>query len=112
MYFCILEALQNVAKYARASRATVALSCPDGHLGFTVTDDGDGFDTTEVTRGTGLQGMADRLAAVGGTLRIDSMPGSGTTIGGALPAAEPAAAARNPVTGPAVTAEIGVNGQR
>ena len=87
-YFCILEALQNVAKYARASRATVALSCPDRHLGFTVTDDGDGFDPAKTTHGTGLQGMADRLAAVGGTLRIDSAPGSGTTISGTLPVAE------------------------
>jgi signal transduction histidine kinase len=87
-YFCILEALQNVAKYARASRATVALSCPDGHLGFTVADDGDGFDPAKATHGTGLQGMADRLAAVGGTLRIDSAPGSGTTVSGTLPVAE------------------------
>jgi signal transduction histidine kinase len=87
-YFCILEALQNVAKYARASRATVALSCPDGHLGFTVTDDGDGFDATKATHGTGLQGMADRLAAVGGILRVESAPGSGTTVSGRLPVAE------------------------
>jgi len=89
-YFCILEALQNVAKYARASSATVALSCPDGHLTFTVTDDGDGFDTAKPTPGTGLQGMADRLAAVGGTLCIRSAPGLGTTISGRLPAGEPA----------------------
>jgi signal transduction histidine kinase len=87
-YFCILEALQNVAKYARASRASVTLSCPDGHLGFAVTDDGDGFDPAKATHGTGLQGMADRLAAVGGTLRVDSAPGSGTTISGTLPVAE------------------------
>jgi signal transduction histidine kinase len=85
-YFCILEALQNVAKYARASSATVVLSCPDGHLEFTVTDDGDGFDTARPTPGTGLQGMADRLAAVGGTLSIRSAPGLGTTISGRLPA--------------------------
>jgi signal transduction histidine kinase len=91
-YFCILEALQNVAKYARASRATVALSCPDGHLKFTVTDDGDGFDTTKPTPGTGLQGMADRLAAVGGTFRIRSAPGLGTTISGRLPVGQPASA--------------------
>ena len=103
-YFCILEALQNVAKYARASRASVALACPDGHLEFTVADDGDGFDTAKATHGTGLQGMADRLAAVGGTLRIDSAPGSGTTISGTLPVAEPAAAARSPVAEPAVNA--------
>ena len=90
-----------MAKYAQASRATVALSCPDGHLEFTVTDDGDGFDTATATHGTGLQGMADRLAAVGGTLRIDSAPGSGTTISGTLPVAEPATAARSPAAEPA-----------
>jgi signal transduction histidine kinase len=89
-YFCILEALQNVAKYARASSAKVALSCPDGHLEFTVTDDGDGFDTAQPAPGTGLQGMADRLAAAGGTLCIRSAPGLGTTISGRLPAGEPA----------------------
>jgi signal transduction histidine kinase len=89
-YFCILEALQNVAKYARASSAKVALSCPDGHLTFTVTDDGDGFDTAKPTTGTGLQSMADRLATVGGTLRVRSAPGLGTTISGSLPAGEPA----------------------
>ncbi len=89
-YFCILEALQNVAKYARASSATVALSCPDGHLEFTVTDDGDGFDTAKPTPGTGLQGMADRLAAAGGTFCIRSAPGLGTTISGRMPAGEPA----------------------
>jgi signal transduction histidine kinase len=88
-YFCILEALQNVAKYARASSATVALSCPDGRLEFTVTDDGDGFDTAQPAPGTGLQGMADRLAAAGGTLCIRSAPGLGTTISGRLPAGEP-----------------------
>ena len=87
-YFCILEALQNVAKYARASQATVALAGQDGHLEFAVTDDGAGFDTAQATHGTGLQGMADRLAAVGGTLRIDSAPGRGTTISGALPVSE------------------------
>ena len=83
-----------MAKYARASRATVALSCPDGHLKFTIADDGDGFDTTKATHGTGLQGMADRLAAVGGTLGIHSVPGLGTTISGSLPAAELAPAGR------------------
>jgi signal transduction histidine kinase len=84
-YFCILEALQNVAKYARASQATVALACPDGHLEFTVADDGAGFDAATTTNGTGLQGMADRLAAAGGSLRVRSAPGTGTTIHGRLP---------------------------
>src|SRR6185437_9545442 len=92
VYFCILEALQNTAKYARASRAAVALSCPGSDLEFTVTDDGTGFDTATASHGTGLQGMADRLAAAGGTLRISSAPGSGTTISGRLPVSELAAA--------------------
>jgi signal transduction histidine kinase len=85
VYFCVLEALQNTAKYARASRATVSLSSPDGHLEFSVADDGAGFETAEAADGTGLQGMADRLAAVGGTLHVHSQPGHGTIISGGLP---------------------------
>ena len=85
VYFCILEALQNVAKYSQASRATVAVSCPDSHLEFSITDDGAGFEPANVTHGTGLQGMTDRLAAVGGSLRILSQPGHGTTVSGILP---------------------------
>jgi signal transduction histidine kinase len=88
VYFCILEALQNVAKYSQASRAIVTLSCPDCHLEFSVTDDGAGFEPADVTHGTGLQGMADRLAAVGGTLRILSQPGHGTIVSGTLPVAQ------------------------
>jgi signal transduction histidine kinase len=86
-YFCVLEALQNVAKYAHASQATIVLSDQDGQLRFSVTDDGSGFDATTTTHGTGLQGTADRLAVAGGTLRIRSAPGLGTTISGTLPAA-------------------------
>jgi signal transduction histidine kinase len=85
VYFCICEALQNTAKYAHASQATIALSTPDSHLHFTVTDDGAGFDTTHTAHGTGLHGMSDRLAAAGGTLHIRSQPGHGTTITGTLP---------------------------
>jgi signal transduction histidine kinase len=94
VYFCICEALQNVAKYARASQATIALSCPDGQLEFRVADDGAGFDAARTRHGTGLQGMADRLAAVGGTFRVRSAPGLGTTVGGTLPVSEPARAGR------------------
>src|SRR5262245_1451577 len=93
VYFCILEALQNTAKYAHASQATVALSCPGGDLRFTVADDGTGFDTTHTTGGTGPHGMPDRLAAAGGALHVRSQPGHGTTITGTLPV--PVGAARD-----------------
>jgi signal transduction histidine kinase len=85
VYFCTLEALQNITKYANASRATVGLSCSDDSLQFTVTDNGTGFDTATTRHGTGLQGMADRLAALGGALHVRSRPGEGTTLSGELP---------------------------
>jgi signal transduction histidine kinase len=86
VYFCVLEALQNVAKYAGATHASVRLNEDDGVLTFTVTDDGAGFDSTKTTYGTGLQGMADRLSAQGGTLEVRSKPGEGTTVIGRVPA--------------------------
>src|SRR5205823_12244278 len=63
VYFCTLEALANVAKHARASRATVRLSGSDGALEFSVSDDGTGFPAAGTSHGSGLQGMSDRLAA-------------------------------------------------
>jgi signal transduction histidine kinase len=85
VYFSCLEALQNVAKYAGASHATIALTNGNGALTFTVTDDGAGFDTSATSYGTGLQGIADRLAALGGTLDVRSGQGDGTRIEGQLP---------------------------
>jgi signal transduction histidine kinase len=85
VYFCTLEALQNVAKYARATGATVRLDRQDGQLNFEVTDDGIGFDPAARGYGSGMQGMADRLAALGGELRVTSAPGSGTRIEGRMP---------------------------
>ena len=85
VYFCTLEALNNVAKYAAASNATVALEQRNGHLWFTVIDDGAGFDTNATSYGTGLQGMADRLDAIGGTLQVTSTPGAGTSVSGSVP---------------------------
>ncbi len=87
VYFCTLEALQNIAKYAAATRVTVGLACSGGSLSFTVTDDGTGFDTASTQYGTGLQGMADRLDALGGTLHVSSRPRYGTTVSGGLPVA-------------------------
>jgi signal transduction histidine kinase len=86
VYFCVLEALQNVAKYARASAAKVTLGQDGQHLTFIVADDGRGFDPATTPLGTGLQGLADRLAALGGTIDIASIPGRGTRITGQVPA--------------------------
>jgi signal transduction histidine kinase len=85
VYFCTLEALQNITKYASASRVKVGLSCSDDRLRITVTDNGTGFDTATTRYGTGLQGMADRLAALGGALQVRSQPGFGTILSGELP---------------------------
>jgi len=86
VYFCTLEALQNVAKHARASAATIRLTQAGGTLEFSVSDDGAGFPSAAIRHGSGLQGMSDRLAAHGGTLTVTSHPGQGTTITGRLPA--------------------------
>jgi signal transduction histidine kinase len=86
VYFCCLEALQNVAKYASASRADITLREDGGVLSFAVRDDGVGFDPADARHGSGLQGMADRLAALGGRVELSSTPGGGTVVTGSLPA--------------------------
>jgi signal transduction histidine kinase len=96
VYFCALEALNNVAKYAEASTAIIRLRQSNGSLAFEVLDDGRGFDREMARDGTGLQGMVDRVEAVGGELEIQTAPGDGTSISGTiplarLPASEPAA---------------------
>jgi signal transduction histidine kinase len=85
VYFCTLEALQNVAKYAGASSVSIRLSATNGQLAFSVTDDGAGFDPEAISRGAGLTNMADRLAALGGDVRVESEPGRGTTVTGRVP---------------------------
>jgi signal transduction histidine kinase len=92
VYFCCLEALQNTAKYAHATQARICLQARNGSLRFTVSDDGIGYDTPRTPRGSGQRNMADRLAALGGRLEIQSAPSHGTTITGHLPAAPPPAA--------------------
>ncbi|MGZ4133384.1 MAG: sensor histidine kinase, partial [Actinomycetota bacterium] len=86
LYFSTLEALQNVAKYAEASRATVTLAQRNGSLTFAVVDDGRGFDPLRTGYGTGLQGIADRLSALDGTLEVTSRPAAGTEVRGSVPA--------------------------
>ena len=94
-YFSCLEAMQNVSKYAQATAVRIDLAQSDGVLEFRVHDDGVGFDPDETGYGTGLQGIADRLAVLDGSLLVTSRPGDGTTIVGVLPlpeGARPAAA--------------------
>jgi signal transduction histidine kinase len=85
VYFTIGEALQNVAKYAQALAIRVTLRQEGDRLAFTVHDDGKGFDQATTPMGSGVQGMTDRMAALGGTLEITSAPGQGTTVTGRIP---------------------------
>ena len=86
VYFSVLEALQNVTKYANASNVVVRLRRDRGDLAFSVKDDGRGFDVRATPYGMGLQNMADRLAALGGTFEVRSAPDEGTTVSGRIPA--------------------------
>jgi signal transduction histidine kinase len=85
VYFSVLEALQNVAKYAAGATARVEVATDDGRLRFAVADDGPGFDVDAASGGTGLQGIVDRVAALDGAVEITSRPGRGTTVTGAIP---------------------------
>jgi len=85
VYFCCLEALQNVQKYASAKRASVRLQAENGSLKFEVEDDGCGFDVAMTPRGSGLTNMADRLDALGGSSEVDSARGRGTRLRGQVP---------------------------
>ncbi len=92
VYFTVLEALQNTAKYADASTADVRLIEYNGDLRFEISDDGIGFDTTQTSRGAGLNGISDRMDTVGGAWGIQSTPESGTTVTGTVPVRDPARA--------------------
>jgi signal transduction histidine kinase len=88
VYFCCLEALQNAAKHAGpAARVMIRLSEEQGNLKFVVADDGRGFDSVTASTTMGLQNMADRISALGGTLQVSSSPGAGTTVTAYLPVA-------------------------
>lgn len=85
VYFCCLEALQNVAKHAAGATAvTIELRGGD-EVRFTVADDGPGFAVADAAAGTGITGMKDRLAALGGELTVESAPGTGTRVRGRVP---------------------------
>jgi signal transduction histidine kinase len=87
VYFCCLEAIQNACKHA-GEGATIALRLREdaGMLTFDVADDGKGFDAQGRGLGAGFVNMADRLGALGGSLRVESAPQRGTMVPGAVPA--------------------------
>ena len=78
VYYIVAEALTNVVKHARASRATVTVTLDGDRVAIEVRDDGSGG--ADPTRGTGLTGLLDRAEAANGTLVVDSPPGAGTTL--------------------------------
>jgi len=88
VYYCCLEALQNVIKHAGPNAvARIRLRRASDNVTFEVEDSGRGFDPARVERGEGLTNLTDRLAVMRGRLSIDSRPGMGTRIFGEIPIA-------------------------
>jgi signal transduction histidine kinase len=82
-YFVVAEALTNVARYAEAEVATVRVARSDGVVEIEIADDGVGGADPE--GGTGLRGLADRVAALDGRLEVRSAAGAGTTVAAVIP---------------------------
>jgi signal transduction histidine kinase len=82
-YFVVSECLANIGKHANAETATVAVSAQDGHVTVTVSDDGVGGAALD--GGSGIQGLADRVGALSGSLAVDSPPGVGTRVTAVIP---------------------------
>jgi PAS domain S-box-containing protein len=90
-YFVAAEALANVAKHAQASEAAVTIQVKPDRLVVTVTDDGRGGAVADLAGGSGLAGLTDRVAAVGGTVAVQSRDGGGTRVVAELTLSAPAA---------------------
>ncbi|MGZ8647697.1 MAG: sensor histidine kinase [Solirubrobacteraceae bacterium] len=82
-YFVVAEALTNVVKYAHASQATVSVERNNGHAVVEIADDGIGG--ADPDRGSGLRGLADRVSALDGRMRLDSPAGAGTRLRAEIP---------------------------
>jgi signal transduction histidine kinase len=82
-YFVVSESITNAAKHARATRIGIGAACVDSMLTVEVSDDGVGG--ADRAKGSGLEGLHDRVAAIGGRLAIDSPPGQGTRILAEIP---------------------------
>jgi signal transduction histidine kinase len=85
VYFSCLAALDNTAKHAGEGHVSIRLTDAGHALRFVVRDSGAGFDPSRTRAGRGIAHMRDRLAAIGGTLTIDSAPAQGTRVSGYVP---------------------------
>src|SRR5438552_729644 len=85
VYFCVLEALQNIAKHANATKATVCFESKPGRLVFSVSYNGRGMDPARVRSGSGMQNMRDRVEVLGGEFQVESSPDAGTRVIGSIP---------------------------
>jgi signal transduction histidine kinase len=85
VYFSCLAALDNAAKHAGDGPVSIYLTDTGDALRFMVRDSGAGFDPSRTRPGSGIAHMRDRLAAIGGTLTVDSTPGQGTRVSGYVP---------------------------
>jgi len=93
VYFCVLEAVQNVAKHAGTGALVDVTLSPRGEdVAFTIADDGRGFDPAGGVPGTGFVSIRDRIGAVGGEVAVTSAPGVGTRVTGLVPRHGPAPA--------------------
>ncbi len=100
VYFCCVEALQNVVKHAKAATARIEVTSDPEVVTFVVADDGAGFAVDSSPRGSGLGNLAERVAPHGGRVEIESRTGRGTTVRGTLPASTGSGS-------PAAPAEVG-----
>ncbi|MEP6760191.1 MAG: histidine kinase [Sporichthyaceae bacterium] len=85
LYFVAVEALGNISKHAHATTSTVTLAERDPHIVLEIHDDGVGFELGLAASRNGLQHMSDRMAALGGTLMVESRPGAGTWVTATVP---------------------------
>jgi signal transduction histidine kinase len=85
IYFCCLEALQNISKHAQAANVSIAVDSDESSAAFSVEDDGVGFAAEELRAGSGMGNLVNRLASLGGSVEVESQPGRGTTIRGRVP---------------------------
>lgn len=80
LYLMYREALTNVARHARATAVDIRIARHAGTLHLTIQDNGIGFDPATAAQGEGLHNLRTRADAIGGTVRVDSTPGKGTTV--------------------------------